>query len=165
MGTPETIKNELCPNCGHFVTRLVEFTGWCFQCSLPVILSIDESGHTTTAAIRCIGCGGNVGDLTHTKCRNCRQQDWLNEHADEIDRCLALGASVTRAKKLVSAHANDDLKCAACGGPLRKATRGKALFCTKSECRKAYNKWRRLQQEKGLSKETALNAVLNGLKG
>lgn len=159
MGTPESLKNEVCPNCGNFVDRLVEFTGWCFRCSLPTILSINEAGEVTKVN-SCIACGKAVGDNTHRKCRDCRYKDWLLEHGDEIDRCLANGISFYRARRLVSEHANDGLTCKSCGGPLKKPPRGIAYFCMKSQCRTAQNKLSRLMYEKGIKRETALEIVL-----
>lgn len=162
MGVPETTKEEFCPNCGYFVNRLVEYTGWCFPCSLPVILSIDENGQKTAQSLRCISCGGIIGDLTHKKCRTCRDSDWLLEHADEVDRCLAFGLSVYKAKKFIKAHSNPELHCLNCGETIKKATRGETLFCTKPECRSVYNKFRRLKYEGGLNREEALKTALKG---
>lgn len=152
---------EVCPGCGKFVDKLVDATGWCITCTLPIILK--EKGGDPSHKL-CSECGEPIGDSSHKKCRKCRDADWLLRHADDIDRCLANGLSVYKARQLITAHKNDGIKCLSCGGPMGKATRGIAYFCKKPQCRSAQNKLKRLIYQKGFERSEALKTVLDELK-
>lgn len=147
---------EVCPSCGRFVTALVDTTGWCALCTLT------KYGFTEGGERLCYGCGNPVGDQSHRKCRACRDADWLLQHADEIDRCLANGISVYKARNII--QQNSQQTCLRCGGSMNKATHGVAYFCGKPRCRSANTRLKKLIYIKGYDRTEALNIVLSELK-
>src|SRR4051812_2924599 len=150
-------EDEICPSCGKFVASLLPSTGWCVPCSLPIILG-DEGGGGINRNDRtriCTGCGEPVDGLYRRKCRECRDADWLLEHADEIDRCLANGLSVYKARQILRKHYRNDQRCLCCEGPMNKATKGTAYFCNKPQCRTAQNRLKKLIYSKGYDRTEA----------
>lgn len=148
---------EICPSCGSFVTYLFPFSGWCFNCTWPLI-----DTETATHVGICESCGEQVDGLYRKKCRKCRDSDWLLDHADEIDRCLANGLSVWKARQILRRHVQaNGQKCLSCGGPMHKATKGVGYFCMKPKCRSAQNRLKRLIYEKGFDRTIALQTVLD----
>lgn len=151
-----TVTEEVCPSCGSFVTKLLSDTGWCLNCSELIILK--------GGAKYCERCGKKTDDSSHTKCRSCRRDFWLTEHANEIERYMADGYSFKISCDLVRIHNSRPAQCLRCGAFIKKAPNGRTFFCTKPLCRKAQNrlKWLRYNHKKSL--EAALKTVLEELE-
>ena len=135
---------QICPHCGDFVVRLSESTGWCEKCTS------EESIYT------CQRCGEDFRSKTHRPyCTYCRDLNWLEAHADEIEDYMIQGCSFTTARKRVSA--NHQPICLGCGSHLPKV----GFFCKKkARCRSLYRKFHKLRQS-GMSTEEALSQTID----
>lgn len=131
---------EFCPSCGNFVDTLDVETGFCLEC-----LGISQS--------QCLGCKEPfTKDSPHRKlCGKCRDERWLERHADELEQYLIYGARMSFAKREVYKHNRP--VCISCGTAIKGAPEG-ASFCTTSiECRRWRKRYRTLRenyQGKGL---------------
>ena len=141
-------EEELCPCCGHHA-RLVDYTGWCPQCTIK---------HDPSQKI-CNSCGGLFPKKAQvSKCWSCRKEEWLTRHADKIEAYLGQGKTLTAATKLVA----DDLRptCVCCGEKIRGG-REDAKFCRKNaECAKRADQFTAFKAS-GLSPDVAL-AIASG---
>ena len=141
-------EEEQCPNCGHHA-RLVEYTGWCPQCTIK---------HDPTQKI-CNTCGDLFPKKAQvSQCWACRKEGWLTKHADRIESYLAQGKTLTAALKLVA----DDIRptCACCGNKIRGG-RQDAKFCRKNaECEARADQYTALKAT-GLSPDVAI-AIASG---
>lgn len=151
---------EVCPDCGEFVTYLFPTSGWCLACTLPDILGTREGGENRA----CEDCGKPVDSKYRNKCRQCRDSAWLEEHADELDRCIANGLSVWKARQVLRIRSKNNQKCLCCSGPMSKAAKGTAYFCKKPRCRTAQNRLKHLIYHKGYDRSEALKTVLSEIK-
>lgn len=153
------LPEEVCPNCGDFVTHLLPATGWCFRCSQAFVLG---SGKEVKI---CTSCGRATSDETHARCWHCRHEDWLKEHANQIERYMAQGFSFTVAKDLVRIHHGKLKQCLRCGVSMKKSSRGENYFCTtKKECRSAQRKLKWLMYNHRVPREQALKQVLDSFE-
>lgn len=124
---------EVCPACGNFVNSLDVETGWCNAC-----LGISQS--------QCFACGGNfIKDTPHRKlCTSCRDERWLERHANEIEEFLSYGARMSFAKREI--YKLNRPVCIACGVSIKGAAES-ASFCTTSiECRRWRKRYRTLRE-------------------
>ncbi|HYT43221.1 MAG TPA: hypothetical protein VEP90_12860, partial [Methylomirabilota bacterium] len=136
---------EICPNCGEFTNVLVDFTGFCRNCS--------------NAIDRCVLCGQSNGDSRHTLCRKHRRELWLTKNADAIERYMVMGLTFKEAKDKVKKDNGTKYDCLCCGGHV-KAT----IFCTKTaRCRAARERLRYMTNKKGVTRELALKTILESL--
>jgi hypothetical protein len=134
----------LCPRCGELVEVLSDKTGWCFDCT------------RSESIFKCERCGTEFKSKTHRPfCTYCRELNWLEAHADEIEEFMVQGCSFKFARGRVSeAHRP---RCVACGSPLPKV----GYFCkTKPSCRKLYSRFHKKRQ-KGISVQQALEQVMD----
>lgn len=134
----------LCPACGELTDFLSEKTGWCKKCTN------DESIYT------CERCSVEFKSKTHRPyCTYCRELNWLETHADEIEDFMVQGCDFRTARTKVSeAHRPH---CVACGQPLPKV----GYFCkTNSSCRRLYTKFHK-KRLKGMSVQAALEQTLS----
>lgn len=103
-----------------------------------------------------------MSDETHSKCWRCREEDWLKLHANQIERYMAQGFSVTVSKDLVRIHHSKTKKCLRCGASMKKASRGENYFCTNNkECRSAQRKLKWQMYNHRVPREKALKIVLD----
>lgn len=130
MGQPAEQYNEVCSNCGEFVSSLNDKTGWCDSCS---------------GVTKCVTCGCPTDSK---RCGRCKYLYWLEQNADEIERVMAtFGVKASKAKKVVIAR-NRPI-CLCCHKPIHRGMKNRDLFCsTKPECIKAstaYNYHKNIQ--------------------
>lgn len=152
----EQALEEVCPSCGDYVTYIAPSTGWCFTCTFNQPEDDSEGG------VKCTNCDRPT-DKSHKLCRTCRHNSFLEKHGDEIDLCLAMGASLTRALQMI--RQNEQIQCKSCGGLMRKASNGNNYFCTKKqECRTAQRKLKYFIYEKGMARNEALSKVLEAIQ-
>lgn len=141
---------EFCTSCGDWFSA-DEFnyeTGWCVECS-PV-----------SVVPTCSRCGTVLKDLRRTTCHHCRQEHWLEQHADELEFLITVkGYSLTQARVTIIKLVRPICQC--CKKPIKGGTPGESLFCKSNKaCHSMYGKYRRLLS-KGLTKDEAL-AILHG---
>lgn len=142
---------EVCSSCGKLTDRLVDFTGWCTEC---------------TPTNCCDSCGRTLSNgyllNGHSVCSLCKLEGWYGDYGDEVEYQLTLGFSLTRSIAIVTKAARPS--CLSCGGLIYHGTRGRTHFCTKhASCRKAARRLKYYRQEVGLSSESALQAVIKTL--
>ena len=141
MRSAEVHRNdELCPQCGNFVDELDDETGWCFECS-------------GTSEARCLACSRPfIKDQSHRKlCPACREERWLQRHADELEMYLSYGARISFARRQIY-YENRPI-CIACSNPIKGAADG-AIFCTRTiECRRWRRRYRTLREKYGDQKK------------
>jgi hypothetical protein len=140
------ILGEICPSCGGFVQQLDPISGWCETCI--------RTHRKKNCTYLCERCSNEFKSRTARPfCAVCRRLNWLEHHADEIEEYIEKGLDFEAAKEEV----RSDTKpiCLGCNAPLPK----NGFFCTKPECRKLYDKFRRLK-DKGMSEEEALKEII-----
>jgi hypothetical protein len=155
--TTETAQ-DLCPNCGAWVTELNERTGFCSNCSTDR----DKSDGL------CVGKNGACGlpvDGTHKYCWSCRYEHWLLDNGDAIERYMAVGKTFVQSKELVRRDNESRLNCFSCGEEMKAASNGTSYFCTKTvRCRTAHRRLKYLMYDRPrLPKQTALDKVMEEL--
>jgi hypothetical protein len=141
----QAVREDYCPNCGNFVDELDEASGWCFDCS-------------GTGVARCMACGDNFHkDQPHRKlCPKCRDERFLERHADTLEDYLSYGARIGFAKREV--YKQNRPVCIACGNPMNLSKAG-ATFCKRTiECRRWRRRYRTLKEKYHDSKQ-ALSQV------
>ena len=159
MNAAAQLQEEVCPNCGDFVSQLLPATGWCFKCSQAFILG---DGKEVTI---CINCGAAMSDETHARCWRCREEGWLHDNANHIERYMAQGFSFAVSRDLARIHHGKTKKCLRCGEAMKKASRGTNYFCTqKKECRSAQRKLKWLMYNHRVPRDEALKQVLNSFE-
>lgn len=127
-------EEEFCPSCGEFVDALDDETGFCYTC-------------IGDARRDCLACGKQFrADQTHRKlCPSCRDERWLQQHAEEVEVYLSYGARIEFARRQV--YFENRPVCIACGQPIKGATNG-AVFCTRTiVCRKWRRRYRTLREK------------------
>lgn len=132
--TKADLSQELCPSCGDFVNQLNDTTGFCDSCS----------GDNRA---QCMACGEKfVADQPYRKlCRSCRDERWLERHADELEDLLSYGARIAFAKRQV--YRENRPLCIACGDPIKGVAKG-ALFCTRTiDCRRWRRRYKTLREK------------------
>lgn len=135
---------EYCSACGHYYPSLVDETGWCPQCTAEANSDLKV----------CTTCGALYSKKAHTsKCWACRKEDWYREHADQLERYLALGYTLTQATEQVRSDCRPI--CKKCGEGIRGGKEGDNFCNKKVECRKAADAFRTLRAS-GLSHDVAL---------
>ncbi len=135
---------EICPSCGEFTNVLVDFTGFCQECSKSVG--------------RCIICGQN-NPGKHLLCRKHRRELWLTKNADAIEKYMTLGLTFQQAKDRVKKDNGTKYDCLCCGGHTKAA-----IFCTKTaRCKAARTRLHYLTNKKGVTHELALKTILESL--
>ena len=139
---------EYCPSCGEWVSFLAfnHEAGWCIACS-----------GTYDPTPRCTKCGGKI-DEAHgrTMCHACRQEVWLDQHADDLEFLVVTkGYSISVARETIAKLVRP--RCLWCGKPIKGAHRGALFHKAKSfkGCRSASLKFKRLTKQ-GLTSEQAL---------
>lgn len=134
----------LCPCCGELVEQLSDKTGWCIKCT-----------HNESIYL-CQRCGTEFKSKTHRPyCTYCRELNWLEVHADELEEFMVTGINFKTARAKV--RANHQPICLGCGSLMPKA----GYFCkTKPECRKRYTRFHK-RRLKGMTVEAALREVLD----
>lgn len=133
MAAVADIHEEVCPSCGNFVDHLDIETGFCLEC-----LGISQS--------QCLGCTKPFHkDTPHRKlCATCRDERWLERHADELEEFLVYGARMAFAKREV--YKRNRPVCIVCSKPIKGAAEG-ASFCTATiECRRWRKRYRTLRE-------------------
>lgn len=90
-------------------------------------------------------------------CRHCRQEAWLDIHADELELLVVTkGYSVSYAREVIARLVRP--VCKKCRKPIKGGAPG-SLFCKSNKrCHAAYNKYRRLVRS-GVSHDDALREV------
>lgn len=127
-------EQDYCPSCGKFVDELDDASGWCFECS-------------GTGETRCIACGEKFRkDQPHRKlCHGCRDERWLERHANELEVYLEFGARISFAKREV--YKQNRPVCIACGNPIKGAADG-TIFCTRTiDCKRWQRRYRTLRDK------------------
>lgn len=142
---------EFCPECGSWVSYLVfnYDIGWCHTCV----------GETATGP-RCTRCGRDLPPgHGRTTCTNCRHEQWLSRHIDELEFLVVVkGYSVSQARLTIVDMVRPI--CQYCRKPIKGAHEG-ALFHKNQQnraCHSAYMKFAR-HRKQGLSVEEALAAI------
>lgn len=136
----------LCPSCGEFVEELDPKHGWCINCTRT-----HQKDHNVYV---CERCSNEFKSITaRPYCAVCRRLNWLEHRADEIEEYIEAGLDFEAAKEEV--RSDNKPICLGCNTPLPK----NGFFCTKPECRKLYDKFRRLK-DKGLSEQDALKEII-----
>lgn len=126
----EAVSLEVCSNCGDFVERLQDSTGWCPSCSSPTS--------------RYCSCGT---ELTNgkSKCGSCRYELFLTTNADALEYYLAKGYTLEAAKQQV--FADNRPNCICCGEPIHGGRQGAAFFCSRyKRCKSAKRRYRTLRE-------------------
>lgn len=138
---------EVCPNCGDFVERLHHASGWCYACSPPT----------------CKLCGEEFDDYGQHRdfCSKCRKIVWDQEHADAIERYLADGLTLTKARQAVKQDGRP--ACLCCGEPIPYGNPWRDRFCSKQLCKRAARRYRYYRKDKRMSQEEALALVIESL--
>jgi hypothetical protein len=133
----------LCPNCGDLVHGLSEKTGWCFSCTEGELI------------FTCERCNIEFKSKTHRPyCTYCRELNWLEAHANELEEYMIEGLTFNQARAKV--RVNHRPVCLGCGSLMPKA----GFFCkTRPSCRKLYTRFHK-KRLKGMSVQTALEQVL-----
>lgn len=140
---------EFCPSCGEDVNPL-HFnynTGWCNECT-----------GTIDRQPRCTHCGDVLPDVHRTTCPTCRQERWLQQHADELEYLVVAKGYTLSHARLVLAKMVRPI-CKHCGKPIAGAKDGALFHKDRKPCHSQYNKFRRLRK-KGYSVESALAALV-----
>jgi hypothetical protein len=138
---------EYCPSCGAWVSYLAfnHTTGWCIGCS-PI-----TNG--------CARCGKELQDRTRTTCAECRREQWLQRHADELEFLIIVkGYSFYQSQLLIIRMTRPI--CNACGRPIVGGHNG-VLFHGRNQsksCYAAYRKFKRLLNQ-GLTHDEALATI------
>jgi hypothetical protein len=133
--------SEVCSNCGDFVERLNEETGWCYSCSPPT----------------CNKCGGpRTSD--HKVCIGCQREAWYERNAEQLEEYISKGLSLSEAKSKIIGE--NRAICVVCSSSIPGKHKKNTLFCKKNEeCRKS--RWKYLERIKqGKSQEEALEYAL-----
>jgi len=126
---------EVCPNCGKSVDQLDEFTGWCENCSKPVVFNNPHVGYLAI----------NANSLEHYI---------VTGQADNVSQAISILADPKNGHRPT---------CVVCGGVIKHGPRA-SVFCRKTkECRKYSRRYIYLYQKKGHTKTTALAIVLSEL--
>lgn len=146
---PQLTDTEYCSGCGHYYPSLVDETGWCPQCT--ALQNPDLKVCTT--------CGALYSKKAHhSKCGSCRKEEWYTKHADELERYLAMGHTLTEAIECVRSDCRPI--CKNCGESIQGGTEGNNFCNKKVGCRKAARSFRTLRAS-GLSHDVAL-AIATG---
>lgn len=150
MSSPLTVVelDEFCSNCGEWVYYL-NFnyeSGWCTECTQ------DSVTHPT-----CVRCGCALAHRHRSTCHTCRQELWLERHADELEFLMIVkGYSLVRAREVIAKMVRPICQC--CGKPIVGAREG-ALFCKRNkQCHAMYLKFVRLRKS-GLTASVALATI------
>jgi hypothetical protein len=136
-----------CPSCGGD-SRLVESTGWCPSCTLA-----------TDPLLRLCSCGQFFSRKAHrSKCWDCRREEWLTRHADEIEKYMLTGLTASKAVKRVQ----KDIRpvCHKCGNAIKGGKQGDRFCRTNDGCEKASDNYSALRKT-GLGPDVAL-AIATG---
>lgn len=147
MSQALTVEEEYCPNCGGWFdpTHFNFDTGWCRECSSRI-----------ERQPRC-KCGVVLTDATRSTCPTCRQEQWYEVHADELEYVMLVkGYSLYQAKLYIARITRPICQC--CHKPIKGARAGR-LFCKQNKkCHSMYGKYRRLRK-RGLSDIAALDKL------
>jgi hypothetical protein len=149
---PATLE-EFCASCGEWVSYL-NFDygiGWCNECS----------GVTPAQEPRCTRCGAVLDDQSRTTCHTCRQEQWLERYADELELLIvAKGHSVSAATAMIVRMSRPI--CQWCRSPIVGGREG-ALFHGRShknrQCHARYRMFVRLRKQ-GMSVTDALDLTV-----
>lgn len=141
-------EEEYCPNCGSWVVYL-NFNyevGWCTDCT-----------QDTFPQPRCIHCGTVLENTHRTTCRTCRQELWLERHADELEYLVVCkGYTVAQAKVQIAKMIRPI--CQHCGKPIVGAKDGALFHRSKPKCHQAYGRYKKLLKQ-GLTPLDALARI------
>ena len=141
---------EVCPNCGEYVHRLIEFTGWCDLCS---------KNHLEGSHDRCATCGRVRKLDSHSACSHCREDDFIRRHKRRYKKLRKIGYSRTKAVRVI--HEEVRPSCLCCGEPIPLSKAG-SVFCKKNvECRRVRRRYYTLRTKKV---PNALRKVLEELR-
>lgn len=125
-------QDELCPNCGEFVSHLDRATGFCKSCT-----------------------GGGDSDSDYEKL-----ESYLAANADHLEFFMMQGHALYRAIDLSYADNQKYRTCASCGGFIERGG-PRSIFCRKNKrCRALVRRYEYLYTHKGMSKAQALAEVL-----
>jgi hypothetical protein len=125
-----------CAECGQFVDELDEFTGWCYECS-------GTAPPSRVIVIYLLGI----------------KESWFERNADQLDRVLAEGLTLSLAVNLILRRNRP--RCLCCGETIEYGTKGRHIFCRKhAECRTAARRLKYYRLEKSLSYSEALSRTL-----
>ena len=117
---------EFCTECGEFVERLDEYSGWCDSCSV-------KSG---AIAPSCPSC--KEPTAAGKLCSRCKYNSWLLPNADAIEVVMATEIVSARVAKRIVQASNRPI-CNSCRQPIKGGQKGRHFFCTKNpECIKAH---------------------------
>lgn len=131
-----------CPSCGKDA-KLVESTGWCPTCTLA-----------TDPNLRLCSCGQFFSRKAHrSKCWDCRREEWLSRHADEIEKYLIDGLTLTQSIKMVQRDIRPT--CHRCNQPIKGGKQGDRFCRRNDECEKASDNYSALRKS-GLGPDVAL---------
>lgn len=139
------IVGEICPSCGGF-DELDPIYGWCQDCT--------KKYRKENGTYICVRCSKEFKSRTARPCcAVCRRLNWLEHYADEIEEYMQAGLVFEAAREEV--RSDNKPMCLGCNAPLPK----NGFFCMKPECRKLYDKFRRLK-DKGMSEDEALREII-----
>jgi len=146
--------DEFCPQCGEW-KPLVDDTGWCLACTrrrYPDRLYCEECGKQFNGR----------GQFRH-KCQTCEGVDWQARNANRIERYMGIGLPYELAKARVEYDNRPTCNC--CGKKIKGGTRGRHLFCkSTAECRKAARRYKWFREDKNMTRDEALTAVIRSLE-
>lgn len=140
------VEEGFCPSCGTW-GLVVEEVGWCEAC-----ITLHRPDNSV-----CRRCGALFpSNKRGYYCSTCKELNWLEKHADELEELLSQGHSLRRAKAIVATNIRP--KCIVCQGEIRGG-RPNALFCGKTdECVKARRFYLRLKS-RGATTEVAVSLM------
>lgn len=152
---------EVCPSCGKFITVLNEETGWCYECSPPICSICGGQPHFDHRFKDPVIAPGSEVIYKFGKliCRRCIKNQWLVDHADEIEYHMTRGLGFTKACEAV--NLDNRAVCVICDEHIVGRHKARTLFCTRHKrCRKAQSKYKRLMERYQLDRAEALEKVL-----
>jgi hypothetical protein len=121
---------KVCPSCGR-LRELNEFSGFCLTCSRGT----------------CTTCGRTFEpDHAYRKvCLYCRNEQWYEKYADQLESFLLIGLTLDKVKALISR--DYAARCSCCGEVIKGRASNVTLFCTKyARCRTTKRRYRTLKK-------------------
>lgn len=131
---------ELCPNCGEFTNWLNPASGWCATCSPSTCQSCGRYSSTSL-------------------CSTCKRDQWSINNADAIERYLATGLTIAKAKQAVADENRPNCLC--CGEPINHGNPSRHRFCSRTQlCRTSARRYKYYTRDKRMNPQESLIKVL-----
>lgn len=145
--------DEFCPECGGW-KPLIADTGWCLACTRR---------HFPDRCY-CENCTQEFNGRGQIRrfCQRCEKLGWEERNADKLERYIGIGLTYELARARV-AYDNRPV-CNCCGNKIARGNPDKDLFCkTTPECRKAARRYKWFKENRSMTRDEALAAVIESL--